>query len=268
MKNVLTIAGSDSCGGAGIQADLKTFSALGAYGMSVITAVTAQNTRGVSGVRELDAEIVREQIDSLFEDIRIDAVKIGMVSNIDIIEAIGERLSHHGAARIVVDPVMVSKSGCRLLNPKAETELVRVLFPLASVVTPNLFEAGVITHDFVDSVDRMKQAAVKICALGARAVVVKGGHLEGDAVDVVYDGREFHYLTSKRIETKNTHGTGCTYSSAIAVYLAEGRPLLEAVRMSKAYITGAIEHALEIGRGAGPVGHFYELYRKAGLYSE
>ena len=125
-----------------------------------------------------------------------------------------------------------------------------------------------ITHDSVDSVDRMKQAAVKICALGARAVVVKGGHLEGDAVDVVYDGREFHYLTSKRIETKNTHGTGCTYSSAIAVYLAEGRPLLEAVRMAKAYITGAIEHALEIGRGAGPIGHFYELYRKAGVYSE
>jgi hydroxymethylpyrimidine/phosphomethylpyrimidine kinase len=268
MKHMLTIAGSDSCGGAGIQADLKTFSALGAYGMSVITAVTAQNTRGVSSVRELDAEIVREQIDSLFEDIRIDAVKIGMVSNVDIIEAIGERLRYHGAARIVVDPVMVSKSGCHLLNPKAEAELVQVLFPLALVVTPNLFEAGVITQDSVDSVDRMKQAAVKICALGARAVVVKGGHLEGDAVDVVYDGREFHYLTSKRIETKNTHGTGCTYSSAIAVYLAEGRPLLEAVRMAKTYISGAIEHALEIGRGAGPTGHFYELYRKAGVYGE
>lgn len=268
MKNVLTIAGSDSCGGAGIQADLKTFSALGAYGMSVITAVTAQNTRGVYSVRDLDADIVRDQINCLFEDIRIDAVKIGMVSNTDIINALGECLSHHHADKIVVDPVMVSKSGCHLLNPQAETELVRVLFPLASVVTPNLFEAGVITNDSINSVDQMKLAAMKICALGAKAVVVKGGHLEGDAVDMVYDGREFHYLTSKRIATKNTHGTGCTYSSAIAVYLAEGRPLLEAVRLAKSYITGAIEHALEIGRGAGPTGHFYELYRKAGVYSE
>ncbi len=268
MKNLLTIAGSDSCGGAGIQADLKTFSALGAYGMSVITAVTAQNTRGVLSVRDLDSDIVRDQIDCLFEDIRIDAVKIGMVSNAEIIRTIGERLGHHGAARIVVDPVMVSKSGCHLLDPQAEAELVRVLFPLASVVTPNLFETGVITGESIDSVDRMKQAALKICGLGARAVVVKGGHLEGDAVDVVYDGREFHYVSSKRIETKNTHGTGCTYSSAIAAYLAQGYPLLEAVRAAKSYITGAIEHALEIGRGAGPTGHFYDLYRKAGVSYE
>ncbi|MGD0153535.1 MAG: bifunctional hydroxymethylpyrimidine kinase/phosphomethylpyrimidine kinase [Thermacetogeniaceae bacterium] len=268
MKNLLTIAGSDSCGGAGIQADLKTFSALGAYGMSVITAVTAQNTRGVFSVRDLDTDIVRDQIDCLFEDIRIDAVKIGMVSNVDIIKTIGERLSHHGATRIVVDPVMVSKSGCHLLNPQAEAELVRVLFPLAAVVTPNLFETGVITGKSIDSVDQMKQAAMEICDLGARAVVVKGGHLEGDAVDVVYDGREFHYVTSKRIETKNTHGTGCTYSSAIAVYLAKGYLLLDAVRMAKSYITGAIEHALDIGQGAGPTGHFYDLYQKAGVSYE
>jgi len=263
MKNLLTIAGSDSCGGAGIQADIKTFSALGAYGLCVITAVTAQNTCGVCSVRDMDTEIVKDQINCLFEDIRIDAVKIGMVSNIEIIDVISECLRDCHAQHIVVDPVMVSKSGCRLLRPQAEAELIRMLFPLAEVVTPNLFEAGVITGATVETTDQMKQAAVKIHERGARAVVVKGGHLSGDAVDVVFDGRNFHYLTSHRIETENTHGTGCTYSSAIAVYLAKGSPLLEAIGLAKEYVTGAIEHAIDLGRGTGPTGHFYDLYRKA-----
>lgn len=260
MKNVLSIAGSDSCGGAGIQADLKTFAALGVYGMSVITAVTAQNTTGVSGIRELDAEIVRAQIDSLFADIRVDAVKIGMVSGAAIIEAIAGRLEAHRAVNIVVDPVMISKSGSRLLQPDAAEALIRALFPLALVVTPNLLEAGVITGREVTSLAQMEQAAADIRALGARNVVAKGGHLRGDAVDVFYDGERFYHLEGRRIDTKNTHGTGCTFSSAIAACLALGFPVVEAVRQAKEYITGAVEHSYDLGHGAGPVGHFYRLF--------
>lgn len=264
MKVALTVAGSDSCGGAGIQADLKTFGALGIYGMSVITAVTAQNTTGVVSVRELDVEIIRDQIDCLFEDIEIDAVKIGMVSSIEIIDAIGERLRACRAKNIVVDPVMVSKSGCHLLRPESRQELVKVLFPVAEVVTPNLFEAGVITGMQIENLSQMEEAAVRIHELGAKNVVVKGGHLTGDAVDVLYDGEHFRHLRGRRIDTKNTHGTGCTFSSAIAAYLAAGRPVADAVKSAKEYITGAIEHSLDIGHGVGPTNHFYRLYGKAG----
>lgn len=268
MKNVLTIAGSDSCGGAGIQADLKTFCALGTYGMSVITAVTAQNTKGVSNIREMDVEIVRGQIDCLYEDIDIHAVKIGMVSSIEIIDAIADCLRKNKASNIVLDTVMVSKSGYHLLRPESRDELIKELFPLALVVTPNLYEAEVITGDSIETVEQMEKAAVKIHALGAQNVVVKGGHLTGDAQDVFYDGKEFTHIKGVRINTKNTHGTGCTFSSAITANIAKGNTVLEAVRLAKDYINGAIEHSIELGHGVGPTNHFYSLYRKAGIQDE
>ncbi len=268
MKTALTIAGSDSCGGAGIQADLKTFSALCTYGMSVITAVTAQNTKGVVQVREMDPEIVREQINCLFEDIEINAVKIGMVSSIEIIETIGSCLKDHVETPIVLDPVMVSKSGCHLLRPESTQALIKVLFPLAEVVTPNLFEAEVITGKNIATIAEMEKAAAEIHALGARNVVVKGGHLSGDAVDVLYDGTDYHYLTGTRINTSNTHGTGCTFSSAIAAHLARGFSFPEAVKEAKKYINGAIEHSFALGHGVGPTNHFFDLYQKAGVCNE
>lgn len=265
MKNVLTIAGSDSCGGAGIQADLKTFSALGTYGMSVITAITAQNTTGVIDVREMDVDIIRQQIECLFDDIEIHGVKIGMVSSIEIIDTIAETLKRKKADNIVVDPVMVSKSGCHLLRPESRQELVEKLFPLAMLVTPNLFEAEVITGDKIDTLEQMEAAAMKLYDLGAKNVVVKGGHLTGDAIDVFYDGDTFTQIKGVRINTKNTHGTGCTFSSAITAFIARGNSVLEAVRLAKDYINGAIENSLELGRGVGPTNHFYDLYRKAGV---
>lgn len=264
MRNVLTIAGSDSCGGAGIQADIKTFSALGTYGMSVITAVTAQNTTGVLSVRELDNDIIREQIECLYDDIVIHGVKIGMVSSIQIIDTIAGSLKRKNAQNIVVDPVMVSKSGCHLLRPESGDALINKLFPLALVVTPNLFEAEVITGEKIETVEQMEKAAVKIHAMGARNVVVKGGHLTGDAVDVFYDGESFDYIKGIRIDTKNTHGTGCTFSSAITAFVARGYTVLEAVRRAKDYINGAIKNSIELGHGVGPTNHFYELYRRAG----
>ncbi|BAF59106.1 MAG: bifunctional hydroxymethylpyrimidine kinase/phosphomethylpyrimidine kinase [Pelotomaculum sp.] len=259
MKVALTIAGSDSCGGAGIQADLKTFGALGVYGMSVITAVTAQNSKAVLGVREMDAAFVREQIDCLFEDIRIDAVKIGMVSNIEIIDVIGECLKKNRAANIVVDPVMVSKSGYPLLRPEAVNELIKVLFPLAEVVTPNLAEAELITGDKIENTGQMERAAVKIYRLGGAKVIVKGGHLTEGAADVYYDGREFRHFKGTRIENKNTHGTGCTFSSAIAAFLARGCPLDQAVGRAKEYVSGAIRNSLKLGGGTDLINHFYHL---------
>lgn len=268
MKNVLTIAGSDSCGGAGIQADLKTFSALGTYGLSVITAVTAQNTTGVLDVREMDTDIVRKQIECLFDDIEIRGVKIGMVSSIEIINTIAETLETKNAVNIVVDPVMVSKSGCHLLRPESRQALVESLFPLALLVTPNLLEAEVITGNKIETLAQMEGAAVDIHKLGARNVVVKGGHLAGDAIDVYYDGKDFSYIKGVRIDTQNTHGTGCTFSSAITAFIAKGSTVLEAVRLAKDYINGAIENSLELGHGVGPTNHFYNLYRNAGMLDE
>ena len=262
MKKVLTIAGSDSCGGAGIQADIKTFSALGTYGMSVITAVTAQNTLGVTNVRELDQEIIRDQIDAIFTDINVDAVKIGMVSSSEIISTIGDALLKYKPENIVIDPVMVSKSGCHLLKPQARDALINVLLPLASVTTPNLYEAEVITGRKIKSLPDMEKAAVDIKQMGARSVVVKGGHLEGDAVDVFYDGERFHYLKNERIPTRHTHGTGCTFSSAIAAFLAKGFAVEEAVARAKEYITGAIAASFPLGSGVGPTHHFYLYYKE------
>ncbi len=208
MKHVLTIAGSDTCGGAGIQADLKTFSALGTYGMSVITAVTVQNTQGVFGCQDMTPEIVKGQIDAIFQDIEVAAVKIGMVSQIATIEAIAEKLEQYRPEKVVLDPVMISKSGFDLMQPEAKDTLIRRLIPLAYVVTPNLPEAEVITGIEIKDLAAMEEAARKIYAMGAKNVLIKGGHLENDATDLLFDGEKVLTLHSDRIETKNTHGTG------------------------------------------------------------
>ena len=265
MKNLLTIAGSDSSGGAGIQADLKTFAALGTYGMSVITAVTAQNTCGVTMVQNIDLKVVEAQITAVFDDIRVDAVKIGMVSDKGIIKIIAQKLRFYQPPIIVVDPVMVSKSGFQLLAPDACETLIKELLPLATLVTPNLPEATVIVGYEVSNKDDMLKAAKDIITLGAKNVLMKGGHLQESADDLLYDGREATWFTGERINTKNTHGTGCTLSSALAANLALGLSLPEAVRKSKEYITIAINNALNIGSGCGPTHHFFDLYRKAGL---
>lgn len=265
MKNLLTIAGSDSSGGAGIQADLKTFSALGTYGMSAITAITAQNTRGVWLVQEMSPEMVRLQINCLFEDIPVHAVKIGMVSNAEIIAAIGECLVKHRAGNIVVDPVMVSKSKHQLLRPEACQALVEILLPLAEVVTPNIPEAEALIGKKINTQEDMMEAAVDIHKLGAKNVVLKGGHLDGPAVDILFNGKEPTLYHGNRVNTKNTHGTGCTFSSAIAAFLARGLTVSEAVAAAKEYISIAIANSLDLGQGAGPTHHFYQLYKRAGV---
>lgn len=265
MKKVLTIAGSDCSGGAGIQADLKTFSAHGVFGMSVITAVTAQNTQGVFAVQDISNEVIAKQIESIFDDIEVDGVKIGMVSQVEIIKTIAEQLNNYQPQIVVLDPVMVSKSGYHLLNQKAEKTLIKELLPLALVVTPNIPEAEVMTSRSIKTLRQMEEAARDIYQMGAKNVLLKGGHLEDDSIDVLYDGQEFRYFSSSRIATKNTHGTGCTLSSAITSNLALGYELKEAIALAKQYITVAIEHSLSIGKGVGPTHHFYSLYKKAGL---
>lgn len=265
MRRALTIAGSDSGGGAGIQADLKAFAALGVYGMSALTAITAQNTVGVLGVYELPAEFVGLQIDAVVTDIGVDAVKTGMLANADIIAVVAAKVREHNLPNLVVDPVMVAKSGDPLLREDARESLVRLLFPLALVVTPNLPEAQVLTGLRIESVEDMKEAAVAIAELGPRYVVVKGGHLAGESVDVLYDGRDFTLFPSPRVETRNTHGTGCTFASAIAAGLAKGLEVVEAVREAKAFITTALRHSLALGRGHGPTNPFAALYQKAGV---
>lgn len=268
MKHVLTIAGSDSCGGAGIQADLKTFSAQGTYGMSVITAVTVQNTQGVFGCQDISPEIIKGQMDAIFTDIAVSAVKIGMVSQIPTIYAIADKLEQYQPKNIVLDPVMISKSGFDLMQPEAKEALISRLIPLAYVITPNLPEAEVITGMQIKDLSAMEAAARAIHKMGAKHVLIKGGHLENDATDLLFDGTHVITLQSERIQTKNTHGTGCTLSSCIAANLAKGKSVEEAVRTAKAYITTAIAHALDIGKGVGPTNHFYELYTKAGIWDE
>lgn len=264
MKHLLTIAGSDSSGGAGIQADLKTFAAHGTFGMSVITAVTAQNTRGVTRVQDIDKDVVAAQIDAVFDDIRVDAVKIGMVSRPSTIEIIAERLRYYKPKIIVLDPVMISKSGFALLAPEACNTLVKELLPLATLITPNLPEASVIVGYEVDSKAKMLEASKKLLSLGAKNVLLKGGHLATSADDLLYTDAGAAWFAGERIDTKNTHGTGCTLSSSLAANLAKGMSLPEAVMSSKAYITVAIKHSLAIGSGAGPTHHFVEFFRKAG----
>ncbi|MDN5331689.1 MAG: hydroxymethylpyrimidine/phosphomethylpyrimidine kinase [Tepidanaerobacteraceae bacterium] len=265
MKLALTIAGSDSGGGAGIQADLKTFSALGVYGMSVITSVTAQNTKAVLGVEDISPEMVYLQIKAIFEDLPPDAVKIGMVSSEGIIKSIAKGLDEFGPEKVVLDPVMISKSGHALLKPDAVEALKNELLKRCLVVTPNIPEAQALSGISIRGVEDMKKAAERIMSYGCRAVIVKGGHLKGDAVDVFFDGREFREIRSEKIPTKNTHGTGCTFSSALAANLALGHDLFTSFKLAKEYIFSAIKNSVNIGGGAGPVHHFWELYRRAGL---
>lgn len=267
MRVALTIAGSDSSGGAGIQADLKTFQALGVFGMSAVTAVTVQNTQKVYDIQEMRPQILHDQITCLFDDIPIHAVKVGMVASVPLIEAVARALnSIDGLPPVILDPVMISKSGFALLQPDAQAALVRHLFPLAQVVTPNLPEAEALLGKKITDLDAMKAAAREISDLGANMVVVKGGHLEhGSATDVLFDGEAFRLLETRRIITMNTHGTGCTFSSAIAACMAQGELFFDAVARAKAYVTGAIENAFPLGKGCGPTNHFFDLYRRSGM---
>lgn len=262
---VLTIAGSDSGGGAGIQADLKTFAANGCYGMSVITALTAQNTRGVYGIHPVPAEFVKEQIDAVMQDIGADAVKIGMLFSAELIRTVADRLRRYNVRKIVLDPVMVAQSGDRLLQAEAIDAVKSELMPLAAVVTPNLPEAEVLTDAKINSRDTMVKAARQMAQLGSRAVLIKAGHLEGtDSTDILYLSEQDHFIEigGKRIATRNNHGTGCTLSSAIAAHLARGKELAPAVRAAKNYIQGALEAGADykLGAGHGPVHHFFEYW--------
>jgi len=252
MKRILTIAGSDSGGGAGIQADLKTVTLLGGYGMSAITALTAQNTLGVQAIHVVPALLVEKQIDSVLSDIGADAVKTGMLANAEIVEVVAKKIGEYGVKKVVVDPVMVSKSGAYLLRKDAQDALIKRLIPLTLVVTPNLMEASVLAGFKVNSVERMRKAARQIHQLGAEHVVVKGGHLKGSPIDLLYDGKNYEEIGGLRIETKNTHGTGCTFASAIATFLARGDAVPEAVRKAKTFITMAIQSGFSLGRGRGP----------------
>ena len=255
----LTIAGSDSSGGAGVQADLKTFSAIGTYGMSVITAITAQNTKGVFDVEELSSKIIKGQIKAVCEDIPPKAIKIGMVSSPEIILDIVDSLKKYPCDYLVVDPVMISKSGYSLLRPEAKYNLIKYLIPMAYIVTPNIPEAEEISNMKINTVEDMKIVGQKILDLGPKFVLMKGGHLDGDAVDVLIGKDTFEVFKCERINRKNTHGTGCTISSAITAHLALGYDIKESVRLSKEYITEAIRYSFDIGHGVGPVHHFYKF---------
>jgi len=265
IPRVLIIAGSDSGGGAGIQADLKTVSALGAFGMTAITALTAQNTTGVYGVLEIEPKFVVVQIEACVSDIGCDAVKTGMLASTAIIDAVAAAISDRRLAPLVVDPVMIAKSGAPLLNPDAVEALKTKLLPLATVVTPNLHEAGALTGREIKTLEQMREAARAIRELGPENVVIKGGHLESSAADVLYDGHEFTEFRAERIDTKNTHGTGCIFASAIAASLAHKKTVRESVTAAKDFITAAIRASLAIGKGYGPANPMAMLYHKAGL---
>jgi len=263
---VLTIAGSDSGGGAGIQADLKTFSALGCYGMSVITALTAQNTTGVTGIHPVPPSFAKEQIQAVLSDIGADAVKIGMLYSAELIETVARQLKKYNIKKIVLDPVMVAQSGDRLLQDDAIDALKRFIIPLADVVTPNLPEAEVLTGQKLSGYDDMKEAARFIADYGCKSVLVKGGHLEDaeESVDILYltDEKRFLFFKDKFIKTMNNHGTGCTLSSAVAAYLAKGEGIETAVKKAKEYITKAIQAGAKytLGKGHGPVHHFFQFW--------
>lgn len=255
MKVALSIAGSDSGGGAGIQADLLTFAAHGIHGTTAITAITAQNTVEVRAWQALPPALVRAQIEAVADDMEIQALKTGMLANRQIIEEVASIVAARGFERLVVDPVMVAKSGDRLLDASAESAYIERLFPLAALITPNIPEAEVLLARRIRSVDDMKDAATALMRLGCRAVLVKGGHLEGDPTDILWDGATLHELKAARIDTKNTHGTGCTYSAAITARLAFGHDVETSVRGAKQYLTTAIHESYSPGRGHGPVRH-------------
>jgi len=252
VKTALTIAGSDSIGGAGIQADLKTFSRLQVYGMSVITALTAQNTIGVSSVMDVPPDFVLHQLDAVLTDIPPDALKTGMLLNAAIIEVVASKIREHGLTKVVVDPVMFATSGAELLRQDAVRVLQRVLLPLALVITPNINEAQALTGKQIRTTGDMEEAALHVHAMGARYVLLKGGHIEGDATDVLFDGNEFWHICAERIPARDCHGTGCVLSAAITAHLALGRSVREAVELGKQFVTEAIRNGLRIGRGQGP----------------
>jgi hydroxymethylpyrimidine/phosphomethylpyrimidine kinase len=258
MHTALTIAGSDSGGGAGIQADLKTFAALGVYGTSAITAITAQNTLGVTAIAALPADIVTAQIEAVFSDIGADAVKTGMLANVAIVEAVAAAIAALDLPNVVVDPVMIAKSGDRLLDDDAIGAIRTELLPRAFVVTPNAPEAEELAGMSIRSLEDARDAARAIHRLGPGAVVLKGGHLPGDeAIDLLYDGHGFQEYRAPRLQARHTHGTGCTFAAAITASLALGQPLAEAVAEAKRYVTEAIRRGLPVGRGHGPVDHFW-----------
>lgn len=260
LKQVLTIAGSDSGGGAGIQADLKAMSANGVFAMSVITAVTAQNTEEVTEVFTLPTAIVAAQMDAVFDDFDVSAVKTGMLSSREIVTTVATRLKAQRVTNLVVDPVMISKSGHRLLAPAAKEALIRELIPLADVITPNTHEAQELSGIEIATLADARQAAKILAKLGCRHVLIKGGHLLAErGTDLLYDGRFFSIYKGEFIETRHTHGTGCTYASAIAAQLARGKSMPDAVQAAKTYVTEAIRHSLAIGHGQGPTNHFYFL---------
>lgn len=256
-STALSIAGSDCSAGAGIQADLKTFSALGVYGETVITSVVAENTSRVLWVFDLPEEIIKSQIQAVFEDIPVGAVKIGMLKKTGIMKAVFETLKEYGAKNIVFDPVMSAKGGEVLMEQDACTYLREAVIPLCRVITPNIPEAQVLLNRKIETVEDMKNAAFDICRMGAECCLLKGGHLKGKATDILFDGESFAEFSSERINTKNTHGTGCTLSSAITAYIVKGESVKSAVEKAKKYISGAIENSLEIGRGNGPLNHFF-----------
>lgn len=261
IRKALTIAGSDSGAGAGIQADLKTFAALGVYGTSAITAITAQNTLGVTGVLALRPALIAAQIDAVMQDIGAHAVKTGMLANAAIIRAVAQAARRHRWKYLVVDPVMVATSGDLLIKKSAVAALRAELLPLASLVTPNLPEAEQLTGIEIRGAEAIAAAARAIVAMGARAVVIKGGHAQGPAVDLFFDGRRFVELRAPRIRTRNTHGTGCTFSAATTAHLARGLALEAAVRAAKNYITAAIRRGFSVGAGHSPVHHFYRFWK-------
>ena len=262
MKTALSIAGSDSCGGAGIQADIKTMTMNGVYAMSAITALTAQNTTGVRSIMEATPEFLKDQIDAVFEDIRPDAVKIGMVSSAELIKVIAERLDYYKAENIVVDPVMVATSGSELIKTDAVSVLTRELLPLATLVTPNIPEAEVLSGMSVQTKEDMERVAKVIGDTYGCAVLLKGGHSINDANDLLYANGNYKWFSGKRINNPNTHGTGCTLSSAIASNLAKGYDLETSIRRAKDYISGALAAMLDLGQGSGPMNHAFDLNGK------
>jgi len=253
ISTALTIAGSDPSGGAGIQADLKTFSKLNVYGMAVIAALTAQNTVGVLGVMEVPADFIGLQLDAVFSDIAVHAAKTGMLGSAEAVEIVARKIRERRVSHLIVDPVMVSSSGTPLLESAGVDRIRKQLIPFAELITPNLAEAAQLTGSEVTDLQGMERAARRLIEFGARNVLVKGGHVEGDAVDVFFDGKSFEHLSTTRIDTRNLHGTGCVLSAAITAHVAQGLPLLEAVRKSKTFVTDAIKTALALGQGSGPV---------------
>lgn len=265
MKHLLTVAGSDCSGGAGIQADLKTFSALGAYGMSVVCAVTAQNTRGVLSYRAVDPGLVADQLDAVFSDVRVDAVKVGMLGDAAAIAAVARKLREWAPPIVVLDPVLVAKGGQRLLDDGAEAALVEELLPLADVVTPNAPEAAALSGIGVEDEGGKRAAAAFFLGAGAAAVLLKGGHSAGPADDYLLDAEGWTRLPGERLDARHTHGTGCSLSSALAAFLARGLPLRDAAARAKAWVARGIAEGLPIGGGVGPIHHFHDFYDAEGV---